>query len=1050
MKSTGEQSRQNSRPPWDHTYEELLQKFPTGKTPRDAQKEALQRLNEGFTNGKRFVLVEMATGGGKCVKTDTPIFTRDGIISIDTFKALNPTPSVHSLRLTGSSHQPRAPINYVEYKNQPTIKMSTRTGLTLEATRNHRIVVANSNQLNWKRMDELRIGDWVPLNRVQTTCSQTLVRLRLPKRLSHPSHHAIELPGTLDTQTAFLMGLWVAEGNYGPNVVDITTADDDVAAMAELVWLEKFKGVRVFRHPKKESLAFTLVACGSEVVEFLKLNGLTGLAKNKSIPQCILSSPREVQHSFLRGLYSGDGFVEHSSVHYLTASHVMATQLQTLLLYNGMISTLTIKCKHDQNGRKGTYYELAISASNLEGFKKIGFVNVKRQTRFQRLLTKNRNTNIDVVPLPGALMAVYKSYVKETRRHVLPQCVVKDGIGSVATLAIRGVNRSVLGAYLYEARRPSYEQLERFLKAMPEASNTPEYKLLLNLCQTRPFFTQITALDKGVADVADIQVPILHAYTANGFISHNSFIAKAAADVVAKDGGAFMITAQKALQDQYEHDFPAPQIEILKGRANYPCTHAEATVSMHAGKAVCHQNNKAILLACIDALGAEPYLEEDEEGNVESPLAAATQLRLPPELHYCPYWKQLQKCNDSKLTLFNFSSFLFQRRMKRFQHRALMLIDEGHNIESQLMNFVTVELTGWALSIIGVTIDREITRKDQFIDWLLEKNVVRLIDSQLRMLDEGGSSKDADLRQMEKVELLSLQDKLKIFMSNLDRTEWILETIDYKTRRGDPTRKIMARPLYAKVFAEELLFRHADRVVIFSATILNMALWAKNLGIDPSEVEHIVTPCEFPSENRPLHLEFVGNMGAKHFSPKRNPDNPTQPKFVAKIKQLLDRHAGQRGVIHSHSFALTNVLRDDVASPRFLFQADFGGDKQLMMSALASVDDAVIVAPAMHEGFDFRGSLARFQIIAKVPWPDLGDKIVSERANRDDNFYGWLTCLKIVQSYGRIVRSKNDWGYCYIIDSGFKYFFSKHGRMLPPWFKDAISRYAPRGAIRRD
>ncbi len=529
-----------------------------------------------------------------------------------------------------------------------------------------------------------------------------------------------------------------------------------------------------------------------------------------------------------------------------------------------------------------------------------------------------------------------------------------------------------------------------------------------------------------------------------------SFVAKAAADVVAEDGGAFMITAQKALQDQYEHDFPAPQMEILKGRANYPCAHSEASVSMHAGKAVCHQKNKSILLACIDAEGAEPYLEENEEGDKESPLVAATQLRLPPELHYCPYWKQLQTCNDAKLTLFNFSSFLFQRRMDRFQKRALMLIDEGHNIESQLMNFVTVELTGWALSIVGVTIDREITSKEQFTDWLSEKNVVRLIDSQLRLLAEGGSSKEADLRQMEKEELLSLQDKLKIFMENLDKTEWVLETIDYKTRRGDPTRKIVARPLYAKVFAEELLFRHADRVVIFSATILNVALWAKNLGINPSDVEHIVTPCEFPPENRPLHLEFCGNLGAKHFSVKRNPDNPTQPKFVAKIKQLLNRHAGQRGIIHSHSFNLTKVLRDDVASPRFLFQSDFGGDKQLMISALASVDDAVIVAPAMHEGYDFRDSMARFQIIAKVPWPDLGDKIVSERANRDDQYYGWLTCLKLIQSYGRIVRSQDDWGYTYIVDSGFSFFFSRHSKMIPKWVKDAISRYAPRGPVRQE
>ena len=136
-----------------------------------------------------------------------------------------------------------------------------------------------------------------------------------------------------------------------------------------------------------------------------------------------------------------------------------------------------------------------------------------------------------------------------------------------------------------------------------------------------------------------------------------SHVAKTAADVVAEEGGAFMITAQKALQDQYQHDFPSPQMELLKGRANYACTHPEASPNMDAGHAVCHQRKKGILIDCIDdqAAGWTNYSDGEPKGI----LNAAVNLTLPTCAHLCPYWEQLQKCNDHHLSLFNFSSFLF-------------------------------------------------------------------------------------------------------------------------------------------------------------------------------------------------------------------------------------------------------------------------------------------------------------------------------------------------------------------------------------------------------
>lgn len=526
-----------------------------------------------------------------------------------------------------------------------------------------------------------------------------------------------------------------------------------------------------------------------------------------------------------------------------------------------------------------------------------------------------------------------------------------------------------------------------------------------------------------------------------------SFICYSFADCVREHGGTHFLTIQKQLQKQYAQDFPAPEIEVLMGRANYSCTHPAATKGMDAAHGVCKAKNKGILIDCVD-VDSSGWLDFHEDGNPRGILRAATQLELPSCAHRCPYWQQLQKCSDAGVTLFNFSSFLFQRRIGRFSKRTLMIIDEAHNVEAELMKFVTVELTEWALSLVNVRITKTISSKDQFTEWLRETDLLRLVQEATKAA-EGAEDDPEGFGKEEAEALRELQMKIENFMAYLEKTQWILETVAYQDRSGDDRRKIVARPLYAKDFAEDLLFRHADFVLFMSATILDASVWAANLGIKAQDLEHVQSPCDFPVENRPVYLEYAGNLGYKYFTPEQNPSNPTKPKFIHKIKQIMARHHGQRGLIHCHSFEFSKILKYEVADPRFLFQDDFKGDKAAMLEAHAKRVDSVIVAPAMHEGFDFKDDLSRFQVIAKVPWPSMTDKVIKERMNLDNRWYSWLTALKIVQSMGRSVRSKTDWAYTYIIDQGFDGFLGRNGQMIPRYIKDAFHKYAPKEEIRR-
>jgi Rad3-related DNA helicase len=59
---------------------------------------------------------------------------------------------------------------------------------------------------------------------------------------------------------------------------------------------------------------------------------------------------------------------------------------------------------------------------------------------------------------------------------------------------------------------------------------------------------------------------------------------------------------------------------------------------------------------------------------------------------------------------------------------------------------------------------------------------------------------------------------------------------------------------------------------------------------------------------------------------------------------------------------------------------------------------------------------------------------------RDPNWYNWNTILRLVQAYGRSIRSKEDFANTYILDSSISYLIRNAREMLPKWFSDAIIR----------
>lgn len=487
--------------------------------------------------------------------------------------------------------------------------------------------------------------------------------------------------------------------------------------------------------------------------------------------------------------------------------------------------------------------------------------------------------------------------------------------------------------------------------------------------------------------------------------------------VRAAGGTTFAITVQKVLQEQYARDFPAPEIEVLKGRTNYPCNHPK-TSDRDASRGHCRSAKKnSIIKDCLN----------------RGTVSEAKSFELSASDHKCPYWIQLVKAMESPITLFNFHSFLFQTRLQRFDFRDLMILDEAHNCEQVLMGFVEISFSDQALKKVGIQLDLGLKDAKSVVAWA-EKHQVK--EKIVEKLGAAAFNEDVgeNLTPQETDRLKTLLSKIENLETHVDKCRWVVDvTEEAGDDPSDRSRKLRVRPVFVSLFARSMIFNHAHRILAMSATILDPAIWARNLGLSSLKPAYVQAPCLFPAKNRPVFLDYGGNLSWKTF-------DRDLPGVLRKIHRIMEKHKGQRGIIHAHSERLVRAIVDSIKSPRFVSLDMFDTrDKSVLLDDHASRPDSVIVASAFHEGVDLKDELARFQIIAKTPWPSTGDALVKARMEEDGSFLPYQAALKVVQSAGRAVRHDRDFASTYIVDSGFDRLLSNAGALFPKWFREAFS-----------
>ncbi len=472
------------------------------------------------------------------------------------------------------------------------------------------------------------------------------------------------------------------------------------------------------------------------------------------------------------------------------------------------------------------------------------------------------------------------------------------------------------------------------------------------------------------------------------------------------DNGAFFLTTQKILQDQYVSDFgSSDNMCSIKSSTNYQCKHYK--------KQSCSESMQMLRSA-------------DKSSKFFKTCTMS-----------CHYKADKKKYTESTFGLTNFSYFMTDNAFNaKSKPRNLLVVDESHNIETEISKFVEVTVSErFSSHVLGLSWP-SVTTHHQAVTWIkdvyfpkcrakidhIDKTLEKYKGLEQKIKEIGNLAKELDL-------LKSHAQKIEKFLDIQDPDNWVFEEV---AAFGQKMRSLSFKPIDISQYAKDNLFRMGRRVLMLSATILNKEAFCGSLGLDPDNVAFISIPTPFPVENRPVLYFPVGNMGADHI-------DETLPKMLKMVKKILEEHPKEKGIIHAHTYKIANYLKANLRTDRLLIHDSTDRDK-ILKAHLESSKSTVLLSPSMTEGVDLKGEASRFQIICKIPYPSLGDKIVRKRMNKWKWWYPLQTSKTVIQAIGRSVRSNEDYAVTYILDSDWERFYSRNQDMFPESFKESVVR----------
>lgn len=508
---------------------------------------------------------------------------------------------------------------------------------------------------------------------------------------------------------------------------------------------------------------------------------------------------------------------------------------------------------------------------------------------------------------------------------------------------------------------------------------------------------------------------IIHTYLENKYHvvildapvgSGKSLIAMASAFILNEYGKrGYVLASEISLQDQYESDIKRFRLSwgSVKGVDNYLCVNNLERHSLGTCKI---RNINPKKMGC--------YSE-------------------------CPYFSARNFASNSDTAILNYNYWLIMQNNDKgyFPSRDFTICDEAHKILDIVQNHYSPRFT------------QNTIEKTQKLSDFFNLHDVRDHDQDVEIIK-------VSLKELWKTEnqdtlfhyLNSIEIALKSFLSSIEIlknkikkdypnkkppkewrnalfiSEWIKDihckVEDYnKIIKKTSTRNIVKNPtsdeeltfncLEESYMMNRYFHQYTGFTILMSATFSDPIEYMKNMNIKGAK--HIKMETLFNFSKSPIYYYPKRRMSYKYIDQNRN-------WLYAKINEIIEKHKGESGIIHSASYNLTNKIKENLTpkNRKRVFVYSGTEEKRKVLDMMKMTKGKILMGPSILEGLDLKDDWSRFAIFAKVPYLSLADKFVKTKLSINPSWYRWKAIVHVLQGTGRSIRNEDDWAITYILD----------------------------------
>ena len=511
-------------------------------------------------------------------------------------------------------------------------------------------------------------------------------------------------------------------------------------------------------------------------------------------------------------------------------------------------------------------------------------------------------------------------------------------------------------------------------------------------------------------------------------------------------GSSHICTATKDLQAQYSRDFPF--IREVKGKSNFICIiKDEMGLDETCNYGPCLKDDG---YDCIYKTKLGDYKVQGEGTKYETvELDHFAQKKYIDKMKSqskiiqfdwkpCHYYHQKWIALKSSHTIYNYKYFLSDVfYSNNLQKRQLLVLDEAHTVESEVADFKS--FTIFNEGITGLLPKLSIPYKNEYDieTWItfgteLREKLLIFIDKASTILEKNIDQYPFTEKNL--IDAITKEKNLTTVIEDMrnNKDNWIVTNVEKAA--NNQLRKVLVTPIDVSSYFKDILDKGSISLFM-SATILSKDYLCKIGGIKSDQVKFIrVQESNFPLKNRPIYLMNVAWLNAKTM-------NQSLPAIANAVNNIMTTHKNEKGIIHTTSYSQLRFIKENISKENAIRLIETGSKldrNEMLEKHYNSSKPTVLISPSLYLGVDLKDNLSRFQIIVKVPYADLTDRKISVMKQRDPNWYTWNAILKLIQAYGRSIRSKEDFANTYILDSSITFLLKQAKEMSPKWFSDAI------------